>query len=152
MHNRYPQLGSYHKGLGRFVYNDDQGQMGDFFSDLAKSASTAIKSLDPSKALQQQISDAKGSAIDSFLNTGTGQAVVADAKQSWLDQQAANVKTQVKVIYAKVQPYQNYILLGGAALVIAFIATRPRRKAAAPAPVVAATNPRRRKHKRSRRK
>lgn len=120
MHNVYPQMGYYHQGLGRYVYNDapqmgEYPQMGDIFSDiknaLAKGWEGATTSVETQAQLQYKNfltsiaslpAAAKEAAIRDFLNTQTGQTLVEEAKQTWLQEQ----------YYKYVKPNQNYILIG----------------------------------------
>ena len=169
MHNSYPQLGFFHKGLNTYIYNDDQ--MGNALTDLWGSITGGVSQAASSveNKVKDDINSAggtiKNSVISNFLDTGTGQAVVADAKQSWLEQQT----TKVKTVYLQNKTAINTTLLAVGGLAVLFMLMKARSsgyKAATRstpgivpipfnqgAPVQAGANPRRkRKHKRHYRK
>lgn len=114
MHNVYPQMGYYDKGLGQYVYSEAQmgeyPQMGSIFDDVANALTQGWKAATGSVETQVQSEydrflatiqnfpeAAKQAAIRDFLNTQTGQKMVEQAKQSWIQQQYQTYKTPINI-------------------------------------------------------
>lgn len=162
MHNSYPQLGFYHKGLGRYVYTDAP-QMGSIWTDIRDAVTGGVKNAtqqaeDKLKDTVQNVSPSiKNTIMSYFLDTPTGERLVAEAKEGWLAQQQENVR----VFYLNNKGTINMALVGvGVVLLIGALwkarssGYKAAKKASAPvvapfsgAAPVAASNPRRRKRK-----
>jgi hypothetical protein len=163
MHNSYPQLGFFHKGLGTYVYNDAP-QMGSLWTDLRDALTGGVKSA--TQQAEDRLKDTvnnvtpsiKNTVMSYFLDTPTGERLVAEAKEGWLAQQTENAR----VFYINNKGTINMALVGVGAVVLIGALWKARssgykaaaKRAAAPMAVpfsgaapAAATNPRRRKRK-----
>ncbi len=152
MHNRVPQMGFYHKGLGSYIYNEPQ--MGNALSDLWGSITGAASGVKPGNVVLTELEKIKADALKNFLETGTGQAAVEDAKKSWIEQQAANAKQTVVQYAAKAKA--NPMITIGAVLAIGAVVyvIANRKRGQSPTQALAAANPfgKRRKHSRKSRR
>lgn len=119
MHNSYPQLGFYHKGLNTFVY-DDVPQMGSIWTDIRDAITGGVKkATDQAKdKIEDQVKGVtpsiKNTIMSYFLDTPTGERLVAEAKEGWLAQQTENAR----VFYINNKGTINMALVGVGAVVL----------------------------------
>lgn len=160
MQENIQQMGYWHKGLGTFVYHDQQpqrAQMGDLFSDILSTVTGSAKTA-AGKQYDAVVKQAEGlpdvlkqKAISSFLDTPTGQTFQEEAKKGWIQTQA----DKVKVIYTQNKSTIQNIALASGAIMIALVMYKSfsagRRYAPRAAAPAAAGNPRRRRKHRAKR-
>lgn len=162
MHNSYPQMGCsdggmgyYHAGLGTYIY-DEGGQMGNLGADPLT---------DLTNILKQQFPGFSNQVIGQYLSSTTegqnlvkqGQAVGAQAAAAQLAAQDASIRQQLQAQYQSMisdvqsnyKKYLTYLAIALAAGVGIWLVWPSLKKVASPAAMQTASNPRRRRHKRS---
>jgi len=147
MDNLKEQLGYYNADLNTFVYHDTQlgaNPLSDLWGSITGGIKTTVNSkLETFKGQIKDLpADAKERAMSQFLKTGTGEAAVAQAKETWIGQQQENAR----VFYVNNKNSINTVLAGTALVLTGYIVYR----AMSGRKTVAAANPRRKRRNRRR--